>query len=262
MWANPRLFGHSEHPKDSHHHHGKDSHHKDTSKVEDHHDDNHHDNDHHDDNHHDGDHHDGDHHEHHGTLMVGKHDVMQELVKRRVQLALSNSEKAKGSALTPEERAHIEKVFSAEPSTALDDHDDHHHADHQTVQLTFVDWNGDSTTVDARVGGSLLETAKRFWLPIPGKCDGGDRNVGDTNDFGEGASCRFCHVFLDAKYQHAVPSALNEEEFMLHHLPNRRPNSRCACQVIVTPELSGMSIGMPSYGYMSRPGEHDGGDYM
>jgi hypothetical protein len=49
-----------------------------------------------------------------------------------------------------------------------------------------VDWHGESYKVEARVGETLLDTAKRYWLPIPGKCDGGDGRVGDVNDFAEG----------------------------------------------------------------------------
>lgn len=49
-----------------------------------------------------------------------------------------------------------------------------------------MDWHGESYKVEARVGETLLDTAKRYWLPIPGKCDGGDGRVGDVNDFAEG----------------------------------------------------------------------------
>lgn len=138
-----------------------------------------------------------------------------------------------------------------------------HHGEAKEITVKFMDWNGQETVVStARVGDSLLKTAQRFWLPIPGKCDGGDGRVGDTNDFAEGASCRFCHVQIDRAYLSKIPSPLMEEQTMLFWMDDRIDNSRCACQIILTEELDGMRVGMPSYSFMSRPGEHDGGDYM
>jgi len=43
------------------------------------------------------------------------------------------------------------------------------HEEPKYITINFVDWKGDETKIEkARVGETLLETAKRFWLPIPG----------------------------------------------------------------------------------------------
>jgi ferredoxin len=132
----------------------------------------------------------------------------------------------------------------------------------QFITLRFIDWYGQETVVDkARVGESILDTAQRFWLPIPGKCDHGDGLVGDTNDFGEGASCKFCHVYIDRGFVHKLPKPLVEEDIVREYFEDFQDNSRAACQIKLTPEMDGMLIGMPSYPG-GKEGEHDGGDYM
>lgn len=96
----------------------------------------------------------------------------------------------------------------------------------------------------------------------PGKCDGGDGRVGDVNDFAEGASCKFCHVQIDRAYMDKIPEPLGEEQFVMAWMIDKLDNSRSACQVVLTEDLDGMHVGMPSYAFMSAPGNHDGGDYM
>lgn len=128
------------------------------------------------------------------------------------------------------------------------------------ITVKFHDWHGDETVIDkAMVGETVLDVANRFWLPIPGKCSGGDGLMGNTDDWGEGPSCRFCHVIVDRTSHAKLPPALIEEEINMEIFEDRTDTSRCACQLTLTKDLDGMHIGMPSYAW-GQPGVHDGGD--
>ncbi len=91
---------------------------------------------------------------------------------------------------------------------------------------------GTETTVDAAVGETLLETAKKNGVKLFGGCDGA-------------GVCGTCHVYIDQDFIDKVNAASMDEEDLLEVLPNGKMNSRLACQVIVSENLDGLIVTIP-----------------
>ena len=91
----------------------------------------------------------------------------------------------------------------------------------------------ESTTVDAAIGETLLDVAKNNNIKLFGGCDGA-------------GVCGTCHVFIDKDFIEKLNEASLEETDLLEILPNGKMNSRLACQVIVTEDLDGLVVTIPS----------------
>jgi ferredoxin, 2Fe-2S len=101
------------------------------------------------------------------------------------------------------------------------------------TKITFVDHAGKSTTVDAEDGSTVMETAIRNDIPgIEAECGGS-------------CSCATCHVYVDETWADKLPKAGPLEEDMLDFAYDVRPTSRLSCQIIVKPELDGLSVTTP-----------------
>ena len=103
------------------------------------------------------------------------------------------------------------------------------------VTITFVQHNGDSMTIDAEEGRSLMENA------ISKGVDGIDA------DCGGGCACGTCHVFVDPAYYGKLGAQDELEDAMLSMRPDRESNSRLSCQIQVTSDLDGMVVTVPEY---------------
>lgn len=103
------------------------------------------------------------------------------------------------------------------------------------VTITFVQHNGDSMTIDAEEGRSLMENA------IAKGVDGIDA------DCGGGCACGTCHVFVDPAFFDKLGTQDELEDAMLSMRPDRESNSRLSCQIQVTSELDGMVVTVPEY---------------
>jgi 2Fe-2S ferredoxin len=103
------------------------------------------------------------------------------------------------------------------------------------VTITFVQHNGDSMTIDAEEGRSLMENA------ISKGVDGIDA------DCGGGCACGTCHVFVDPAFYNKLGAQDELEDAMLSMRPDRESNSRLSCQIQVTSELDGMVVTVPEY---------------
>lgn len=88
------------------------------------------------------------------------------------------------------------------------------------------------TEVNAIVGDTLLETAKKNGIKLFGGCDGA-------------GVCGTCHVFIDPDYLPKLNEAAFDEQDLLDVLSNGKTNSRLACQIVVTEQLDGMKVVIP-----------------
>lgn len=68
-----------------------------------------------------------------------------------------------------------------------------------SVDITFIDRDGDEHTVPAKVGDTLLEVAKEFDIEVEGACEGT-------------LSCSTCHLIVDHDWFGKIPDPLTEEE--------------------------------------------------
>jgi 2Fe-2S ferredoxin len=68
-----------------------------------------------------------------------------------------------------------------------------------SVKLTFIDRDGDESTVDGKVGDTLLEVAKEYDIDLEGACEGT-------------LSCSTCHLIVDPEWYAKIPDPITEEE--------------------------------------------------
>lgn len=101
------------------------------------------------------------------------------------------------------------------------------------AKLTFVYPDGSEQEVEAPHGISVLEAARMFDVPIEGACEGS-------------LACSTCHVIVDEAFFDDLPEATEDEEDMLDLAFGLKPTSRLGCQIIVSDELDGMRVALPS----------------
>ncbi len=104
----------------------------------------------------------------------------------------------------------------------------------QEIVLHFKTKEGDTRTVDAVVGDSVMETAiKNDIDEVVAECGGS-------------LICSTCHVYLDDATMAIVPEADDAELDMLEGVASeRKPNSRLSCQVIVSEGMAEHTIYTP-----------------
>lgn len=86
--------------------------------------------------------------------------------------------------------------------------------------------------VEAAEGAILLEVAQNDGQPLEGTCEGQ-------------MSCSTCHVIVAPEDFARLPRASEEEEDMLDLAPGATRTSRLACQIVLTPDLDGLTVRMP-----------------
>ena len=101
-----------------------------------------------------------------------------------------------------------------------------------SVSITFIDADGDSETVQAEVGDSLLDVAHDNDIEVEGAC-GGEM------------ACSTCHMILEEDLFESLPEIEEEEEDMLDLALGLTDTSRLGCQVFVTEDMDGISIKLP-----------------
>lgn len=69
-----------------------------------------------------------------------------------------------------------------------------------------------------------------------------DHGLGMENTCGGALACAECHVILDAEAARRVPPPRDDEMEKLDELPMLYENSRLACQIIWSDEMSGLSL--------------------
>lgn len=100
------------------------------------------------------------------------------------------------------------------------------------IRVRFVSSDGDSREVEAEAGAILLEVAQNDGQPLEGTCEGQ-------------MSCSTCHVIVAPEDFARLPRASEEEEDMLDLAIGAARTSRLACQIVLTPELDGLTVRMP-----------------
>ncbi|AIK84289.1 MULTISPECIES: 2Fe-2S iron-sulfur cluster-binding protein [Corynebacterium] len=89
--------------------------------------------------------------------------------------------------------------------------------------IHFIDHAGETRTIEATVGDSVMETAVRNGVP------------GIVAECGGSLSCATCHVFVDpAQYDALPPMEEMEDEMLWGAAVDREDCSRLSCQIKVT----------------------------
>lgn len=101
------------------------------------------------------------------------------------------------------------------------------------ARITFVQPDGQSQAVEADVGLTVMEAAKKHAVPgIEAECGGA-------------CACATCHVYVDAGWREKVGKPSEMEEDMLDFAFDVREESRLSCQIKVTAELDGLVVKVP-----------------
>lgn len=100
-------------------------------------------------------------------------------------------------------------------------------------QITFIFPDGEEKTFDAPNGISVLEVAHKNDIPLEGACEGS-------------LACSTCHVIVDQPYYDKLAEATEDEEDMLDLAFGLTHTSRLGCQIIMSDELDGLRVALPS----------------
>jgi len=100
-------------------------------------------------------------------------------------------------------------------------------------KLTFVSPDGSRKEVDAPLGLSVMEIAHRHGVDIEGACEGS-------------LACSTCHVIVAPDWYGKLKPAEEAEEDMLDLAFGLAKTSRLGCQIIMTAELDGLVVSLPS----------------
>jgi ferredoxin len=102
------------------------------------------------------------------------------------------------------------------------------------ITVHFVSSDGENTlSAEASEGDNLLTVAQIHDQPLEGTCEGQ-------------MACSTCHVIVEAADFDKLPAATEMEEDMLDLAAGARRTSRLACQIMLTPELDGLTVHLPS----------------
>ena len=101
-------------------------------------------------------------------------------------------------------------------------------------KITYNTNDGKIYSVDVQNGLSVMEGAVQNDIP------------GIDADCGGGMACATCHVYVKEEWWDKIPNKEDGEEDMLDmaHEPNKF--SRLSCQIIVSDELDGLTVSLPS----------------
>jgi ferredoxin, 2Fe-2S len=100
-------------------------------------------------------------------------------------------------------------------------------------KMTFIERDGMRREVDAPLGLSVLEIAHKNDIDIEGACEGS-------------LACSTCHVIIDLEWYELLREASEDEEDMLDLAFGLTATSRLGCQIIITEELDGLVVKLPS----------------
>ena len=101
-------------------------------------------------------------------------------------------------------------------------------------KITYIDNLGKSRTVNVSSGLSVMEGAIQNNIP------------GIDADCGGSMACATCHVYVQEKWLDKLNKIEDGEQDMLDMAFEPKKNSRLSCQLIVTDELDGLTVNIPS----------------
>ena len=101
-------------------------------------------------------------------------------------------------------------------------------------KITYIEHNGKAHTRDVHNDLSVMEGAIQNNIP------------GIDADCGGACACATCHVYVDKKWFDKLSKKEDAEQDMLDMAFEPNEFSRLSCQIIVSDELEGMVVKIPS----------------
>ncbi len=99
-------------------------------------------------------------------------------------------------------------------------------------KMTFIHPDGGRVEVDAPVGLSILEVARKHDIDIEGACEGS-------------LACSTCHIIVAPEHFDRLPEITEDEEDMLDLAFGLEKTSRLGCQILITDALDGLTVTLP-----------------
>lgn len=100
--------------------------------------------------------------------------------------------------------------------------------------VTYVLADGRELTIDVPCGQSVMDGSVRNNLP------------GIVAECGGSCSCATCHVYVDAAWEDRFDEVTDEERDLLEFADGAQPNSRLACQLIMSEANAGARVVVPT----------------
>lgn len=98
------------------------------------------------------------------------------------------------------------------------------------MKITIVDPQGHPTDYEAVEGWTVMEILREYGLGIKAECGGA-------------LACATCHVYIDPQWAGRLPAPRPDESDMIaDHALAPQPTSRLSCQIVLTPELDGLTL--------------------
>ena len=101
------------------------------------------------------------------------------------------------------------------------------------VKINFIDHTGETRSVEAETGSTVMEAAIRNAVP------------GILAECGGACACATCHVYVDDGWKEKTGDPSPMEEDMLDFAFDVRPASRLSCQIKITDDLDGLTVTVP-----------------
>ena len=102
------------------------------------------------------------------------------------------------------------------------------------AKITYIEHTGKSHTIDVPKGLSVMEGAIQNNVP------------GIDADCGGSMACATCHVYVKEDWFNKIPKKEDGEDDMLDMAFEPKPNSRLSCQIIVSDDIDGLEVNIPS----------------
>ena len=105
---------------------------------------------------------------------------------------------------------------------------------HPMPKITYITHDDQSHTIEVQNGLTVMEGAVQNDIP------------GIDADCGGGMACATCHVYVKEEWLDKLPKKEDGEEDMLDMAFEPKKNSRLSCQLMVSDELDGLTVNIPS----------------
>ena len=102
------------------------------------------------------------------------------------------------------------------------------------AKITYNTHDNQTHSIDVQNGLSVMEGAVQNDIP------------GIDADCGGGMACATCHVYVKEEWLDKLPAKEDGEEDMLDMAYEPNKFSRLSCQIIVSDELDGLVVDIPS----------------
>ena len=102
------------------------------------------------------------------------------------------------------------------------------------AKITYITDDNKDHTIEVQNGLTVMEGAVQNDIP------------GIDADCGGGMACATCHVYVEEKWLDKLPKAEDAEVDMIDMAYEPKKNSRLSCQIVVSEELDGLKVNIPS----------------